>query len=129
MKTGTSVVHEEDSPFCMEQVRTSIYDSEPDRTRANLIRVKLEPQMELDATGPGPSDTHKTNAEAEALESQKRIEHAKKIMGPSKNMEILGNITSRSSGLRHQRVRASYGGRIELFILQLEFRTYRNLMR
>ena len=91
METGTSVVHEEDSPFCMEQIRTSIYDSEPDRTRANLIRVKLEPQMELDATGPGPSDTNKTNAESEALESQKRIEHAKKIMGPSKNMEILGN--------------------------------------
>ena len=57
-----------------------------------MIRVKLEPQMEwVDVTGLGPSDPSKTNVESEALESQKRIEHAKKIMEPSETMERLGN--------------------------------------
>ena len=69
METGTSVVHEEDSPFGMDQIRTTIYDSEPDRKRANLIRVKLEPQMEMDITGLVPSDPIKTNVESESHES------------------------------------------------------------
>ena len=34
---GASVVHEEDSPFSMDQIRTSILDSETGRERANLI--------------------------------------------------------------------------------------------
>ena len=39
MYTGTSVVHEEDSPFSMGQIRTSIYDSEanPSRTASEQI--------------------------------------------------------------------------------------------
>ena len=51
--TGASMVHEEDSPFSMDKIRTSILDSvpEPDRERANLIRVKLEPKMEEDHPG------------------------------------------------------------------------------
>ena len=90
MEPGTSVVHEEDPPFCMGQIRTTIYDSEPDRERANLVRVKLEPQMEMEITGLVPSDPSETNAESEMHESQMRIEHAKKIMEPSENVGILG---------------------------------------
>ena len=55
-----------------------------------MVRVKLEPEMEMDITGLVPSDPIKTNVESEMHESQKRIEHAKKIMEPSGNMEILG---------------------------------------
>ena len=42
------MVHEDDSSFSMDKIRTSIPDSEPEqgRERANLIRVKLEPKME-----------------------------------------------------------------------------------
>ena len=90
MDTGTSVVHEEDSPFSLDQIRTSICDSEPGRERANLVRVKLEPGMEVEKPGLDLPDPINTNVESEKHESEKRIDHAKKIMEPSGNMEILG---------------------------------------
>ena len=90
MDTGTSMVHEEDSPFSMDQIQTSIYDSEPERERADLIRVKLESGMEVEKPGLVQCDPIKTNVESEKHESEKRIDHAKKIMEPSGNMEILG---------------------------------------
>ena len=67
--TGTSMVHEEDSPFSMDKIRTSILDSEPDlgRERANLIRVKLEPKMEEDNLGLIQSDRISINVESEEL--------------------------------------------------------------
>ena len=74
----------------MDQIRTSILDSEPSRERANLIQVKLEPGMEVEKPGLVQSDPITTNVESEELESKKRIKHAMEIMEPSKNMEILG---------------------------------------
>ena len=90
--TGTSMVHEEDSPFSMDKIRTSILDSEPEpgRERANLIRVKLEPKMEEDHPGLVQSDRITTNVESEELESKKRIKHAMEIMDVSRNTVILG---------------------------------------
>ena len=35
-----SMVHEVDSPFSMDQIKTSIMDEEPARERANLIRIR-----------------------------------------------------------------------------------------
>ena len=89
---GASMVHEEDSPFSMDKIRTSIPDSEPEpgRERANLIRVKLEPKMEEDQPGLIKSDPIATNVEAEELESKKRVEHSMEIMGPRHTMEIMG---------------------------------------
>ena len=71
--TGTSMVHEEYSPFSMDKIRTSILESEPEpeRERANLIRVKLEPKMEEDQPGLDQSDLITTNVESEELESKK----------------------------------------------------------
>ena len=90
--TGASMVHEEDSPCSIDKIRTSILDSEPepDRERANLIRVKLEPKMEEDNPGLVQSDPITTNVESEELESKKRIKHAMEIMGTSSTMEIMG---------------------------------------
>ena len=67
------MVHEEDSPLSMDKIQTSILDSEPEpeRERANLIRVKLEPKMEEDHPGLGQSDRITTNVESEELESKK----------------------------------------------------------
>ena len=48
---GASVVHEEDSPFSMDQIRTLMLDPEPGRERANLIRVKLDPEMGVEQQG------------------------------------------------------------------------------
>ena len=47
------MVHEVDSPFSMDQFRTSIMDedSEPARELANLVRVRMEPDTQ--ATHPG----------------------------------------------------------------------------
>ena len=80
---GASMVHEEDSPFSMDKIRTSIPDSqpEPDRERANLIRVKLElKKMEVDQPGLNKSDPITTNVEAQDLKSEKRVGHAMEIM-------------------------------------------------
>ena len=80
---GASMVHEEDSPFSMDKIWTSILDSEPepDRKWANLIRVKLEPKMEEDQPGLIKSDPITTNVEAQELESKKRVDHAMEILG------------------------------------------------
>ena len=61
------MVHEEDSTFRMDKIRTSILDSEPEpgRERANLIRVKLEPKMEEDHPGLIQSDRITTNVESQ----------------------------------------------------------------
>ena len=37
---GLSMVHEVDSPFSMDQIKTSIMDEEPARERENLIRME-----------------------------------------------------------------------------------------
>ena len=36
-----------DSPFYMNQIKTSVMDEEPARERANLIRARLEPEMQV----------------------------------------------------------------------------------
>ena len=76
----------------MDQIRTSILDSEPEpgRERANLIRVKLEPKMEEDHLGLDQSDWITTNVESEELDSQKRIKHGTEIMNVSRDTVILG---------------------------------------
>ena len=51
-----SMVHEVDSPFSMDQIRTSIMDAEQVRERANLVRVRLEPEMQLVQPGLTKSD-------------------------------------------------------------------------
>ena len=41
---GQSMVQEVDSPFSMDQIRMSIMDKEPARERANLVRIRAEPE-------------------------------------------------------------------------------------
>ena len=38
---------EVDSPFSMTQIKTSVMDEEPARERANLVRARLEPEMQV----------------------------------------------------------------------------------
>ena len=45
------MVHEVDSPFSMDQIRTSIMDEEPAWERANLVWIRLEPEAQV--THPG----------------------------------------------------------------------------
>ena len=45
------MVHEVDSPFSMDQIRTSIMDDCPARERANLVRIRMEPETRV--TSPG----------------------------------------------------------------------------
>ena len=42
-----SMVHEVDSPFSMDQIRTSIMDTGPARERANLVRIRMEPKAQV----------------------------------------------------------------------------------
>ena len=55
-----------------------------------MIRVRLEPAMEVEEPGLVLPDPINTNVESEKHESEKRIAHAKEIMEPSERMEILG---------------------------------------
>ena len=50
LQTGAmdqGMVHEVDSHLSMDQIRTSIMDEEPARERANLVRVRLEPDTQV----------------------------------------------------------------------------------
>ena len=51
-----SMVHEVDSPFSMDQIRTSIMDEEPARELANLVRVRMEPETRMTHPGLTKSD-------------------------------------------------------------------------
>ena len=42
-----SMVREVDSPFSMDQIRTSIMDEEPARERENWVRIRLEPEAQV----------------------------------------------------------------------------------
>ena len=47
---GPSMVHEVDSPFSMDQIKTSIMDEEPAQERANLIWIR-EPNEQVNHLG------------------------------------------------------------------------------
>ena len=48
---GPSMVHEVDSPFSMDQIKTSIMDEEPARERENLVRIRAEPEVQVNHPG------------------------------------------------------------------------------
>ena len=87
------MVHEEDSPFSMDQIRTSILDTEPAREQANLLRVKLDPEMEIEQPGLNKSDPIATNVTAQCADvappSQELKSQSKKER-VGRSMEILG---------------------------------------
>ena len=51
-----SMVHEVDSPFSMDQIRTSIMDECPARERADLVWIRMEPDTRVTHPGLTKSD-------------------------------------------------------------------------
>ena len=90
-----SMVHEVDSPFSMDQIKTSIMDEEPARERANLIRIR-EPNNSEQVNHLGLTKSEPILVEAdikanckvaeptawgiETQESGKRVTHAMEIL-------------------------------------------------
>ena len=88
-----SMVHEVDSPFSMDQIKTSIMDEEPARERANLIRIK-EPNEQVTRLGLTKSEPTMVAEDIKAsckvvgptvwgikaADSRKRITHAMEIL-------------------------------------------------
>ena len=111
---GPSMAHEVDSPFSMDQIRTSIMDECLARERANLVQVRMEPDTRL--THPGLRLTKsdpimiETDIKAncavaeptawgiETQESKKRVKHAKETMSTEEfRMAKFGKIQGNSA--------------------------------